>query len=207
MSEIGVKLHEFRCMSAKDLEVRIKEELSYVGLEKAIIKIDVNLSEIANNRGYDDVLISANPGEPLKPLEKVLSGGELSRIMLALKCVFVDKDKIPTLIFDEIDTGISGAIGKRVGEKMYQVSVKHQVLCITHLPQIAALSDNHYFVSKKVENGKTFTQIRMLNEQDKVCEIAKMIGGDNLSDVAIDNSREMVKLANIKKNEIKNEFI
>ena len=209
MSEIGVKLHEFRCMSAKDLEVRIKEELSYVGLEKAIIKIDVNLSEIANNRGYDDVqfLISANPGEPLKPLEKVLSGGELSRIMLALKCVFVDKDKIPTLIFDEIDTGISGAIGKRVGEKMYQVSVKHQVLCITHLPQIAALSDNHYFVSKKVENGKTFTQIRMLNEQDKVCEIAKMIGGDNLSDVAIDNSREMVKLANIKKSEIKNEFI
>ncbi len=209
MSEIGVKLHEFRCMSAKDLEVRIKEELSYVGLEKAIIKIDVNLSEIANNRGYDDVqfLISANPGEPLKPLEKVLSGGELSRIMLTLKCVFVDKDKIPTLIFDEIDTGISGVIGKRVGEKMYQVSVKHQVLCITHLPQIAALSDNHYFVSKKVENGKTFTQIRMLNEQDKVCEIAKMIGGDNLSDVAIDNSREMVKLANIKKNEIKNEFI
>ena len=209
MKDIGIKLHEFRCMSAKDLEVRIKEELSYVGLEKAIINIDVNLSEEANSRGYDDVqfLISANPGEPLKPLEKVLSGGELSRIMLALKCVFVDKDKIPTLIFDEIDTGISGAIGKRVGEKMYQVSVKHQVLCITHLPQIAALSDNHYFVSKKVENGKTFTQIRMLNEEDKVCEIAKMIGGDNLSDVAIDNSREMVKLADIKKKEIKNEFI
>ena len=209
MKDIGLKLHEFRCMSAKDLEVRIKEELSYVGLEKAIINIDVNLSEEANSRGYDNVqfLISANPGEPLKPLEKVLSGGELSRIMLALKCVFVDKDKIPTLIFDEIDTGISGAIGKRVGEKMYQVSVKHQVLCITHLPQIAALSDNHYFVSKKVENGKTFTQIRMLNEEDKVCEIAKMIGGDNLSDVAIDNSREMVKLADIKKKEIKNEFI
>ena len=209
MKDIGLKLHEFRCMSAKDLEVRIKEELSYVGLEKAIINIDVNLSEEANSRGYDDVqfLLSANPGEPLKPLEKVLSGGELSRIMLALKCVFVDKDKIPTLIFDEIDTGISGAIGKRVGEKMYQVSIKHQVLCITHLPQIAALSDNHYFVSKKVENGKTFTQIRMLNEEDKVCEIAKMIGGDNLSDVAIDNSREMVKLADIKKKEIKNEFI
>lgn len=209
MKDIGLKLHEFRCMSAKDLEVRIKEELSYVGLEKAIINIDVNLSEEANSRGYDDVqfLISANPGEPLKPLEKVLSGGELSRIMLALKCVFVDKDKIPTLIFDEIDTGISGAIGKRVGEKMYQVSIKHQVLCITHLPQIAALSDNHYFVSKKVENGKTFTQIKMLNEEDKVCEIAKMIGGDNLSDVAIDNSREMVKLADIKKKEIKNEFI
>lgn len=209
MREIGLKLHEQRCDSAKNLEVRIKEELSYVGLEKAIIKIDVILEDTPNNRGYDDVqfLISANPGEPLKPLEKVLSGGELSRIMLALKCVFVDKDKIPTLIFDEIDTGISGTIGKRVGEKMYQVSVKHQVLCITHLPQIAALSDNHYFVSKKVENGKTFTEIKMLNQEDKVCEIAKMIGGDNLSDVAINNSKEMVKLADTKKNEIKNEFI
>ena len=209
MKVIGKKLHDLRTKAAEILEINIKKELSYVGLEKAIIKIEVNLTDEMNSRGYDEVqfLVSANPGEPLKPLEKVLSGGELSRIMLALKCVFVDKDKIPTLIFDEIDTGISGAIGKRVGEKMYQVSVKHQVLCITHLPQIAALSDNHYFVSKKVENGKTFTQIRMLNEQDKVCEIAKMIGGDNLSDVAIDNSREMVKLANIKKNEIKNEFI
>ena len=209
MKVIGEKLHNLRVEASEILEVNIKKELSYVGLEKAIIKIEVLLTENMNSRGYDEVqfLVSANPGEPLKPLEKVLSGGELSRIMLALKCVFVDKDKIPTLIFDEIDTGISGTIGKRVGEKMYEVSIKHQVLCITHLPQIAALSDNHYFVSKKVENGKTFTQIRMLNEEDKVCEIAKMIGGDNLSDVAIDNSREMVKLADIKKKEIKNEFI
>ena len=158
-----------------------------------------------NTRGYDEVqfLVSANPGEPLKPLEKVLSGGELSRIMLALKCVFVDKDKIPTLIFDEIDTGISGAIGKRVGEKMYEVSVKHQVLCITHLPQIAALSDNHYFVSKKVEDNKTFTGIRVLNREDKIKEIAKMVGGDEISEVTIENAEEMVKFAEIKKEEIK----
>ena len=206
MKVIGEKLHNLRVEASEILEVNIKKELSYVGLEKAIIKIEVLLTENMNSRGYDEVqfLVSANPGEPLKPLEKVLSGGELSRIMLALKCVFVDKDKIPTLIFDEIDTGISGTIGKRVGEKMYEVSIKHQVLCITHLPQIAALSDNHYFVSKEVLNGKTFTGIRMLNRDDKIREIAKMVGGDEISDVTIENASEMVKFAEIKKKEIKN---
>ena len=205
MRELGEEIHVIRVEGAEVLERRIREELAYVGLEKAIIKIDVQLSEDFNQRGYDEVqfLVSANPGEPLKPLEKVLSGGELSRIMLALKCVFVDKDKIPTLIFDEIDTGISGAIGKRVGEKMYQVSTKHQVLCITHLPQIAALSDNHYFVSKKVEEGKTFTGIKTLVKDEKIKEIAKMIGGDEISDVALKNAAEMVEFANIKKEEIK----
>ena len=199
-------LHDLRVEASKILEVNIKKELSYVGLEKAIIKIEVNLTDEMNLRGYDEVqfLVSTNPGEPLKPLEKVLSGGELSRIMLALKCVFVDKDKIPTLIFDEIDTGISGAIGKRVGEKMYEVSLKHQVLCITHLPQIAALSDNHYFVSKNVLEGKTFTSIKMLERKDKIREIAKMIGGDEISEVAIENASEMVKFAELKKQEIKN---
>lgn len=206
MKNIGKKLHDLRIEASKILEVNIKKELSYVGLEKAIIKIEVNLTDEMNLRGYDEVqfLVSANPGEPLKPLEKVLSGGELSRIMLALKCVFVDKDKIPTLIFDEIDTGISGAIGKRVGEKMYEVSLKHQVLCITHLPQIAALSDNHYFVSKNVLEGKTFTSIKMLERKDKIREIAKMIGGDEISEVAIENASEMVKFAELKKQEIKN---
>lgn len=206
MKIIGKKLHDLRVEASEMLEIKIKEELSYVGLEKAIIKIDVVLTENMNSRGYDEVqfLVSANPGEPLKPLEKVLSGGELSRIMLALKCVFVDKDKIPTLIFDEIDTGISGTIGKRVGEKMYEVSIKHQVLCITHLPQIAALSDSHYFVSKEVLNGKTFTGIRILNKDEKIKEIAKMVGGDEISDVTIENASEMVNFAEIKKKEIKN---
>ena len=206
MKIIGKKLHDLRVEASEILEIKIKEELSYIGLEKAIIKIDVVLTENMNSRGYDEVqfLVSANPGEPLKPLEKGLSGGELSRIMLALKCVFVDKDKIPTLIFDEIDTGISGTIGKRVGEKMYEVSIKHQVLCITHLPQIAALSDSHYFVSKEVLNGKTFTGIRMLNKDEKIKEIAKMVGGDEISDVTIENASEMVNFAEIKKKEIKN---
>ena len=148
-------------------------------------------------------MISTNPGEPLKSLEKVVSGGELSRIMLALKCVFIDKDKIPTLIFDEIDTGISGSIAKRVGEKMYEVATKHQVLCITHLPQIAALSDCHYFVSKKIENNKTFTQIKILTKEEKINEIAKMTSGDELSNVTIENASEMVKFATIKRRNIK----
>ncbi len=205
MIEIGKELHDLRIEASIVLEEKIKSELSYVGLEKARISIKVEHSEDLNSRGYDEVqfLISANPGEPLKPLEKVLSGGELSRIMLALKCVFVDKDKIPTLIFDEIDTGISGSIGKRVGEKMYQVSTKHQVLCITHLPQIAALADNYYYVSKKVENQKTFTEIRILSKDDKIKEIAKMTGGDEVSEVTLENSSEMVRFADIKKEDIK----
>lgn len=206
MKVLGEKMHVIRSKNAQILESEIKEELSYVGLEKAIIKIQVDLVETFNSKGYDDVtfLVSTNPGEPLKSLEKVLSGGELSRIMLALKCVFVGKDKIPTLIFDEIDTGISGTIAKRVGEKMYQVSTKHQVLCITHLPQISALSDCHYFVSKTVKDSKTFTQIRTLSKEDKIKEIAKMIGGDEISDVTLENASEMVSFAKLKKSEIRN---
>jgi DNA repair protein RecN (Recombination protein N) len=204
MREISEQMHIIREKNAVNLEEKIKYELSYIGMEKSKIKILIEKNESFNSRGFDEVifLISTNPGEPLKPLEKVLSGGELSRIMLALKCVFVDKDKIPTLIFDEIDTGISGTIAKRVGEKMYEVSTKHQVLCITHLPQIAALSDCHYFVSKKVENEKTFTQIRTLDKYDKIKEIAKMTSGDEVSDVTLENASEMVAFAELKKQEI-----
>lgn len=206
MKALGNEMHSIRNKNAEILEVEIKEELSYVGLEKAIIKIQVDLTDEFNSKGYDDVtfLVSTNPGEPLKSLEKVLSGGELSRIMLALKCVFVGKDRIPTLIFDEIDTGISGTIAKRVGEKMYQVSTKHQVLCITHLPQISALSDCHYFVSKKVKDSKTFTEIRTLSKDDKIKEIAKMTSGDEISDVTLENASEMVSFAELKKSEIRN---
>ena len=204
MSVICEKMNKLRCEKAEILEKNIKDELSYVGMDKAIIKINIEKNDHFTLRGNDDVifLISTNPGEPLKILEKVVSGGELSRIMLAIKCVFVDKDKIPTLIFDEIDTGISGTTAKRVGEKMYEVSVKHQVLCITHLPQIAALSDCHYFVSKQVENEKTYTQIRTLTKEEKVKEIAKMTSGDEISSLTLNSASEMINLADIKKKEI-----
>lgn len=209
MRVVSEKMHNIRTEYSVELEKKVKAELSYIGMEKTEIKILIEKCESFNLRGFDEVsfLISTNPGEPLKPLERVLSGGELSRIMLALKCVFVDKDRIPTLIFDEIDTGISGEIAKRVGEKMYQVSAKHQVLCITHLPQIAALSDCHYFVSKKVENEKTFTQIKILNKSDKVKEIAKMTSGDEISVVTLENASEMVNLAELKKQEILKNYL
>lgn len=206
MKQVGLVLHEIRESNSNKLEKKILKELSYVGLEKSNMKIEVNLTENYNEKGFDDVcfMISTNPGEPLKPLERVLSGGELSRIMLALKCVFADKEAISTLIFDEIDTGISGAVGQRVGEKMYQVSLNHQVLCITHLPQIAILSDHHYFVSKKVKNGKTYTKIELLSIEEKIKQVASMVGGNEVTEATLENVREMLRFAENKKNDIRN---
>lgn len=205
MKESGDILHNIRCKYSPSLEEKILKELSYVGLDKSRMEIEVELTDDYNEKGFDSVtfMISTNPGEPLKPLERVLSGGELSRIMLALKCVFADKDDISTLIFDEIDTGISGAVGQRVGEKMYQVSLGHQVLCITHLPQIAILSDHHYFVSKEVINNKTYTRIKLLDISDKILQVASMMGGSGVTDATIQNVKEMLSFAENKKEEIK----
>ncbi|MEO2604534.1 DNA repair protein RecN [Clostridium sp. HMSC19A10] len=206
MEEAAIILHELRVEKSGALEEKILKELAFVGLEKSRMQIRVEREENFNERGFDDVcfLISTNPGEPLMPLEKVLSGGELSRIMLALKCVFAEKDEIPTLIFDEIDTGISGAVAQRVGEKMYQLSCTHQVLCITHLPQIAILSDYHYFVTKNVVDNKTFTSIKVLKIEEKELEISKMLSGNNVTEATLNNVKEMIKISEEKKKEIKN---
>ncbi|KZL94229.1 DNA repair protein RecN [Clostridium magnum DSM 2767] len=144
-------------------------------------------------------VISTNPGEPLKPLEKVVSGGELSRIMLALKTVFVDKDQIPTVIFDEIDTGISGRIAQAVAEKMYSISNKHQVFCVTHLPQIACISDVHYWVSKEIKDEKTYTRVREMNREEKEYEIARMIGGSEVTRLTLEHAKELINMADSKK--------
>lgn len=205
MKKVGKKISSIRSSYSSELEEKILKELAYVGLEKSRMNILVEFKDDFNEKGFDDVtfMISTNPGEPLKSLEKVLSGGELSRIMLALKCVFADKDDIPTLIFDEIDTGISGQVGQRVGEKMYQVSKNHQVLCITHLPQIAILSDHHYFVSKEVKNDKTFTKIKLLSTEEKIHQVAEMLGGDSVTNATLENVREMFNNSNTKKRELK----
>ncbi|NRT70799.1 DNA repair protein RecN [Clostridium beijerinckii] len=205
MEKEALILHELRVGKSKFLEEKILRELTFVGLEKSRMEIRVVRQEEFNEKGFDEVSfsISTNPGEPLMPLEKVLSGGELSRIMLALKCVFAEKDEIPTLIFDEIDTGISGAVAQRVGEKMYQLSDTHQVLCITHLPQIAVLSDHHYFVMKKVKDNKTFTRIKILEKEEKELEISKMLAGDDVTEATLNNVKEMIKLSELKKLEIK----
>ncbi|RXI38034.1 DNA repair protein RecN [Clostridium tetani] len=205
IKKIALELHTIREEGAIDLEQKVKKELDYIGLEKSTFKVSVELGEEFKEQGMDGVqfLISTNPGEPLKPLEKVVSGGELSRIMLALKTVFVDKDKIPSVIFDEIDTGISGRVAQSVAEKMYSISQKHQVFCVTHLPQISCFSDIHYLVSKKVEENKTYTIIEKLDSSGKNEELAKMIGGSEVTDLTLKHAEEMIFMANKKKESLK----
>ena len=147
--------------------------------------------------GYDEAefLISTNPGEPVKPLRAVASGGELSRIMLALKTVLADTDEIPTLIFDEVDTGISGRTAQMVSEKLKEISKSHQVICITHLPQIASMADCHFEIAKSVQKGKTVTKIRRLKEEESIDELARLLGGAKITDAVRQNAREMKELA------------
>ncbi len=202
LDKICKNIHEKRVKIALIIEKKIQKELEYVGLGKCKFKISIEKDIKFNQKGKDLVqfMISTNPGDPIKPMEKIVSGGELSRIMLSLKTVFIDKDKIPTIIFDEIDTGISGRIAQCVAEKMYEISNTHQVFCITHLPQIASMSDNHYVVKKHIKNEKTFTIIERINEEKKVEEIAKMLGGVKLTENTLTNAREIIELANKKKN-------
>lgn len=205
IKKIALELHTIREEGAIDLEQKVKKELDYIGLEKSTFRVSVELREEFKEQGMDGVqfLISTNPGEPLKPLEKIVSGGELSRIMLALKTVFVDKDKIPSVIFDEIDTGISGRVAQSVAEKMYSISQKHQVFCVTHLPQISCFSDTHYLVSKKVKENKTYTIIEKLDGSGKNEELAKMIGGSEVTDLTLKHAEEMIFIANKKKESLK----
>lgn len=142
-----------------------------------------------------EFVISTNPGEPLKPLGQVASGGELSRIMLAIKTVLADTDDIPTLIFDEIDAGISGRTAQMVSEKLKVIAGSHQVICITHLPQIAAMADCHFEIVKSAEGGRTVTRIRRLDEEASVRELARLLGGAKITDAVMENAREMKRMA------------
>ena len=172
-------------------------------LTNAIKKV-VDHAEYMSQRkhGYDTVefQISTNPGEPLRNLAKVVSGGELSRIMLAIKTILADRDETETLIFDEIDTGISGRTAQMVSEKMARIGRRHQVLCITHLPQIAAMADRHFEIRKDVENQDTVTRIHALDEEQSVLELARMLGGAKITDSVIANAKEMKELAQVQKN-------
>ena len=158
------------------------------------------LAEYTAN-GFDDAefLISTNPGEPLKPLGKVASGGELSRIMLAIKTVLADEDAVETLIFDEIDSGISGRTAQMVSEKMNVLGRSHQIICITHLPQIAAMADSHYLIQKSVQNQTTVSTIRRLSEEESIQELSRMLGGVEITETVKESAREMRALAISKK--------
>ena len=144
-------------------------------------------------------MISTNPGEPLKPLRNIASGGEMSRIMLAMKTVLAENDAIDTLIFDEIDSGISGRTAQAVSEKLSVVARDHQVVCITHLPQIAAMADRHFLIEKQVEGGATVSRISLLSREGSIRELARMLGGTEITEKFLENAEEMKNLADNKK--------
>lgn len=193
------ELSKVRRAAGERLKRDVLNELKDLGMAKAMF--DVVLSDASGGeprkggRETAEFMLSANPGEPLKPLEKVASGGELSRIMLCFKSIFADNDRVPTLIFDEIDTGISGRTAAVVGEKMLGIAKKHQVICVTHLAQIAALADAHLMVRKYDDGKNTFVETRQLDENEKVQRIAQMMDGESDSPSALTHARELIARA------------
>ncbi len=194
-------LSEKRRFYSNRLEKEIVKGVEDLNFESVKFKIDFQRLEQYTQNGYDSIefQISTNPGEKLKSLAKVVSGGELSRIMLAIKTILADKDDTETLIFDEIDTGISGRTASRVAEKMNQIGKNHQVLAITHLPQIAAMADKHFEISKFTEGMKTKTIIQKLSEEESIMELARILGGAKITKAVEENAKEMKELARIQK--------
>lgn len=191
---LAKELSAKRKEAAKLFSNRVKQELLFLNMPN--IEFEVEIERIPLNiHGCDKVqfLISPNKGEPLKPMSKIASGGELSRIMLSIKTVLAGRDKIDTLIFDEVDTGISGEAAVKVGEKLKQVSKNRQVICITHLPQIAALADNHLLIEKHIKEERTFTEVTELDLESRKRELARIIGGDEITELKLKIAEEMLE--------------
>ncbi|MCD7818092.1 MAG: DNA repair protein RecN [Lachnospiraceae bacterium] len=197
------ELSEIRRKYAMILSEKIRSALE--DLNFLDVRFEIAFEELSEpgEDGMDSVcfLISMNPGLPLRPLADVASGGELSRIMLAIKAVMADRDNIETLIFDEIDSGISGRTAQKVSEKMALIAGNHQILCITHLAQIAAMADRHYIIEKKPADSKTVTNIGLLSEEESISELARILGGAKITDAVLENAREMKELARRMKEE------
>ena len=203
-------LTKLRTAAAQDLSAAIEEQLFALGMPKARFHIRVEQAEDYSANGRDDVAMffSANPGEAEKPLQKVASGGELSRIALAIKTVASSRDSsVPSMVFDEIDTGIGGRTAQMVAERIALVAQYKQVLCITHLPQIACMADAHLYISKRTVEGTTATQIRPLSERERISEIARMASGADMTTASLDNAREMVSHAKMKKDAFKRDVL
>lgn len=190
---------ELRHINAERLEVAVKHELDDLEFANSEFKIEITRLDNIGPSGYDSLefMISTNPGEPLRPLAKIASGGEISRIMLAFKHIIGDNDHVQTMIFDEIDTGISGRTALVVGKKLREISAHHQVICITHLPQIATYGKDNYSITKSIDEGKSHTSIEHLDYDGKVRTIAKLISGSEKSDNAIEASKELIRNAGI----------
>jgi DNA repair protein RecN (Recombination protein N) len=202
LTDKATELTKKRMEAAQDLEKKIEAELAHLGMKKTAFTVKITQEAGGDTldghkigpRGADraEFLIAPNPGEDPKPLAKVASGGELSRIMLALKTILVAGDNIPTLVFDEVDAGIGGAVAEEIGKRLKQVAVKRQVFCITHLPQIASMADNHYGVAKSVKEDRTHTEVRLLKDKERVDEIARMLGGKTITEATIKHAEEML---------------
>lgn len=201
LETLCAKASDMRMKEAERLAREMTDALTDLNFLDVQYEIQVRGQQELSASGYDDVefMISTNPGEPLKSLGNVASGGELSRIMLALKTVLATRDKIPTMIFDEIDAGISGKTAWKVSEKLGRISRNHQVICITHLPQIAAMADTHFIIAKQVVDNTTVTDIHEMSESQAVDELARMLGSDELTDTVRDNARELIHNAKAKK--------
>ncbi|MBR1693529.1 MAG: DNA repair protein RecN, partial [Lachnospiraceae bacterium] len=192
------KASEIRTAHAKELAASMQHALEDLNFLQVRFEIAVESGEqYLSGSGYDDVefLISLNPGQPPRPLSEVASGGELSRVMLALKAVLADKDRMETLIFDEIDAGISGKTAWKVSEKMAILGKEHQVICITHLPQIAAMADEHFIIEKESQEASTKTEIRPLERGQMIEEIARLLGSDTITETALQSGEELKKMA------------
>lgn len=210
LKEKADALTKLRIAAAHDLSSAIEEQLFALGMPKARFHIRVEQAEDYSANGRDDVAMffSANPGEVEKPLQKVASGGELSRIALAIKTVASSRDSsVPSMVFDEIDTGIGGRTAQMVAERIALVAQYKQVLCITHLPQIACMADAHLYISKRTVEGTTATQIRPLSERERISEIARMASGADMTTASLDNAREMVSHAKMKKDAFKRDVL
>ena len=201
LREKAERLSLERQKTAKELEERIQQEMQELGFLDTRFTFRFEKKKEISEKGFDEAesYVSLNPGEPLRPLREVGSGGELSRIMLSIKTVLADTDAVPTLIFDEIDTGISGRTAEKVGEKLEKIAKSHQVILITHLPQIAAKADRHFLIEKNVQEGKTKTEIHALNEEASVKELARLLGGEELTEAALQNARSLKAKAKEKK--------
>lgn len=195
-------LSEIRKDYSKTLTEKIIEGLRDLNFLDVKFRIDFQRKQEFTDNGYDSIEyeISTNPGESVKPLGRIVSGGELSRIMLAIKAILADRDQIETLIFDEIDTGISGRTAQKVSEKMAVIGSCHQVLCITHLPQIAAMADTHFEIEKHQKGSETITEIHPLGERESVRELARLLGGAEITEAVLKNAMEMKELAQVHKN-------
>lgn len=210
---IAEELTEAREICAEELAEQVEQELKDLQMERTSLK--VRIDPIEDPRGYEykglrvrptkqgidnaEFLISPNPGEPLRPLGKIASGGELSRIMLAMKSIFARHDQIPVLIFDEVDTGVSGRAAQSIAEKLYRLSSVCQVFSITHLPQVACMADHQYLIEKNVHDGRTMTQVQGLTEEGRVKELARMLGGVEITEKTLHHAQEMLNLAEGKK--------